>query len=283
MTFVHLSIFFFLVLFLFFINTPARLIESVSKKEIKEISSQIWQADKQRLSELDVSYIEKGPRLFTHVNEKQIKGTYRLLEALFDNYEYRIGIPEKSSPQKEREIDAFLNAILLTPPITILHDWLGSKGLADKNVTKFKKDLYKYWFAGYSRSGNANIKDSSGFEHVFLGEVNEKKKKVIGFHNWLFAYEQEKKGHFVHKNHTRTCPNDVISLNFEWMSYNKPITSISIRSSPQLELSLYTLCFLARHGNSCGVTLGNKDHSITTHIHRDKFTDFAVATAYIKC
>ena len=91
----------------------------------------------------------------------------------------------------------------------ILHQWLLSKGATTKyplfllifhlrykkglarNKTKeFKKDLMKYWFSPYSRSSESDVKDSSGFEHVFVGEIKQK-NKVTGFHNWLFAYRQE--------------------------------------------------------------------------------------------
>ena len=42
--------------------------------------------------------------------------------------------------------------------------------------------IIKFDFRGY---------DSSGFEHVFVGETRGK-QEVIGFHNWIQFYLQEK-------------------------------------------------------------------------------------------
>ena len=36
--------------------------------------------------------------------------------------------------------------------------------------------------------------DSSGFEHVFLGE--SKAGEVVGLHNWIRLYLEERKGDF---------------------------------------------------------------------------------------
>ena len=40
--------------------------------------------------------------------------------------------------------------------------------------------------------------DSSGFEHVFVGETRGD-KEVIGFHNWIQFYLQEKVGNVDYK------------------------------------------------------------------------------------
>lgn len=41
--------------------------------------------------------------------------------------------------------------------------------------------------------------DSSGFEHVFVGETRG--KEVIGFHNWIQFYLQEKAGNVDYKGY----------------------------------------------------------------------------------
>ena len=66
----------------------------------------------------------------------------------------------------------------------------------------FKDELYTWWFAKYSRSSGDAL-DSSGFEHVFLGEV--RKSEVTGFHNWVVAYEEEKEGDFEYRYTVEDC------------------------------------------------------------------------------
>lgn len=44
-------------------------------------------------------------------------------------------------------------------------------------------------------------KDSSGFEHVFVGE--SRAKEVIGFHNWIQFYLQEKIGSVDYQGYIR--------------------------------------------------------------------------------
>ena len=75
-------------------------------------------------------------------------------------------------------------------------------GLASSDATTFKSELRRYWFRRYSRSSGLAV-DSSGFEHVFVGEV--KNGKVSGFHNWIQFYDQEKKGNLQYGSLIRQC------------------------------------------------------------------------------
>ena len=57
--------------------------------------------------------------------------------------------------------------------------------------------LYDIWFDFYARSSSSShIVDSSGFEHVFVGE--KKSSTVTGFHNWVQMYLLERAGHLIY-------------------------------------------------------------------------------------
>ena len=60
----------------------------------------------------------------------------------------------------------------------------------------FKFELQKMWLYFYRRKA---YRDSSGFEHVLLGELQTKNgvTQVSGFHNWLQFYFEEKKNNLA--------------------------------------------------------------------------------------
>lgn len=53
--------------------------------------------------------------------------------------------------------------------------------------------------------------DSSGFEHVFVGETRGG-RTVIGFHNWIQLYLQEKLGHIDYKGYTVSANSPQVML-----------------------------------------------------------------------
>mmetsp|Transcript_7117 Transcript_7117/g.10633 ORF Transcript_7117/g.10633 Transcript_7117/m.10633 type:complete len:148 (+) Transcript_7117:78-521(+) len=93
--------------------------------------------------------------------------------------------------------------------------------------------------------------DSSGFEHVFSGEV--KNGKVSGFHNWIQFYLEERKGNVDYKGYIKPrgrvedVTNDddhVLTIQFDWNGIEKMVGTSFIGVSPEFEIALYTMCFL---------------------------------------
>ena len=57
----------------------------------------------------------------------------------------------------------------------------------------FRAVLEELWFNLYSRSSSSSVFDSSGFEHVMVGEMKGS-RDVSGFHSWIQFYREEKAG-----------------------------------------------------------------------------------------
>lgn len=245
--------------------------------EIRAISSQIWAADSNRITGSDVQYNVNGNKLFTYVNETRFTGTFARLIALLDNYTPETGIVETCGTPCREEEDAFLDDILQTRPIQLLHDWLSGQGLASSSTTVFKESLRQYWFMKYTRSKGPL--DSSGFEHVFLGEI--KNNAVSGSHNWVNFYFEEKQGDFIYGPYMSTCPAETVKFGFTWLGLKKPVSSALIRTSPEAEIALYTLCLLAKMGSKCPMQLGSESIPMTVW----DMTGYpkTIGTAYPNC
>jgi len=235
---------------------------AIPDEVIRVISNQIWEGDGNRIKGNDVQYNVNGNRLFTKVSEARLKEkTYASFIALFNKYHKEVGIKETCSAACVNERNAFLDAIMTTIPMRRLHFWLEGYGLAPLLVSDFKKKLEQYFFTPYSRSGGTL--DSSGFEHVFLGEI--KNKAVIGIHNWVRVYLEEKANNLKYLGHTNICPNEVLRFSFDWFGYRKKVSTMFIRTSPEVEVALYTLCLLTRPGTNCPIRLNGINQEITVH------------------
>jgi len=219
--------------------------------EIQEISDRIWQADRNRITGNDVQYNINGAKFFTYVNEARFTGTYRLLINLFPHYNPDLGVPENCGATCQNAQNAFLDGILSTEPMTILHGWLFQRGLAGSTTAAFRNELRQYFFMAYGRSSGAPL-ESSGFEHVFLGEIRRSPREVTGLHNWVKMYFAEKDGDLRYGPYARTCPNEVYAFGLNYLNAPKSVSSMFIRTSPEVEVALYTLCLLTRNG-SCPV------------------------------
>lgn len=64
---------------------------------------------------------------------------------------------------------------------------------------RLRDTLKLIWFTPYKRGGRHLA--SSGFEHVFVGEV--KNSKVSGFHNWLSFLKEEGEGDLDYKGYLK--------------------------------------------------------------------------------
>ncbi|KAK2862226.1 hypothetical protein Q5P01_001759 [Channa striata] len=205
--------------------------------------------------------------LFRYLDEKDLfsRPTYAALLALLDNYHRITGQAEDFNPQQLAEQETFIRETMSNTKLgRELFAFLYSKGLY-ASEEEFLQDLKMMWFGLYSRSNNKN--DSSGFEHVFAGEV--KGGKVSGFHNWIQFYLLEKKGQLNYYSHNFNGPwttyPDVLGMQFIWDGYFKQVGSSVIGSSPEFDFAIYSLCYITRPGKQCRLSLGGNQLIIQTY------------------
>lgn len=217
---------------------------------------------------------------FEYVNPNVFEyPTYKHFISLLDNYEPFAGDNETHSRVEIREMDDFLNACVRQPVMKYTFNWLVKKGILRNNATTkdFKKLLHGLWFNLYSRS--RGVQDSSGFEHVFVGEI--KNEKVVGLHNWIQIYHEEKKGSFDYKGFIKPRGSRggrrgidsygiemVQNISFEWLGYSKDSSTIFVGTSPEFELALYTISFYYE-GNKDIFNLGPYKVEITAYDYMD--------------
>jgi len=243
--------------------------------DLAKACSRLWELDINRLTpykEYEID-LQKGKKvyqsedfadrpLFKRVDEAAImqKPTFSRFFALLDNYIRAVGVAEVVDENEIYENKAFIQSCFQTPVMLYTHKYLVAKGKANPNLDKFASELYVLWFQLYRRVAN---NDSSGFEHVFIGE--EKNGEVMGMHNWIQLWNEERNGRLNYKgyilprdrsNAWQGDPNEdqLITLQFAWDGEVKPVSTSFIGTSPEFELSIYTLCFLAgQEKNQCKV------------------------------
>ncbi|XP_031709460.1 uridylate-specific endoribonuclease A [Anarrhichthys ocellatus] len=227
------------------------------------IEPQALVPDSQTSSKKDLS----SKPFFRYLNEEALfsRPTYAALLAVLDNYERMTGQTEDFSAQQLAEQEAFLKETISNTELgRELFAFLYTKGVY-ASEEEFIQDLKMMWFGLYSR--NNNKMDSSGFEHIFAGEI--KGGKVSGFHNWIQFYLLEKRGKMNYYSHSFNGPwtsyPDVIGMQFMWEGYFKQVGSAVIGCSPEFDFALYSLCYITRPGKQCRLSLGGKELIMQTY------------------
>ncbi|XP_065596579.1 uridylate-specific endoribonuclease isoform X2 [Cyrtonyx montezumae] len=273
--------------------------DAIGDEELLRVSEQLYGADHNKAQPNDITINpqhradpdetglqeDRSPKpLYAYVNEKLFsKPTYSSFIRLLDNYQRATGREEEETAEELREQDVFLQEVMKTELMRKLFAFLRSKNRYGSE-REFLWDLKEMWFGLYSRGDGE--RDSSGFEHVFSGEI--KKGKVSGFHNWIRFYLLEKQGLVNYFSHNFDGPwdtyPDVLGLQFSWDGFYKEVGSAFIGCSPEFEFGIYTLCFIARPGKACHLSLGGHSVSIQTYTwtkstygHGKKY----IATAYV--
>ncbi|XP_041975327.1 poly(U)-specific endoribonuclease homolog [Aricia agestis] len=194
--------------------------------------------------------------------------TIRPFAALFDNYHKNVIRPEFVTPNEETEQVTFINTILATGPIRTLMTFLANKGLTQLNEYNEQVELLKkIWFTKYARHWTGLCKCSCAFENIFMAEL--KSNEVLGLHSWLFFAKREmdnKANYLGYIDKLDLNGKGLILKQHSVLSETKdaPQITMFVGTSPELELALYTVCFMARPDRPCRVTAGNVPFTIQT-------------------
>jgi poly(U)-specific endoribonuclease len=237
---------------------------NVSSMDLNGAAQYLWNLDVNRLTprdDYDIN-VQHGKKpfqkedsatdpLFTRVDAAVWKRpTYQAFYQLLDNYISHTGQAETVSAAEKKEVQEFIAAIMETAPMQFCHKYCHAKKPSEVPASRadFVQLLQKVWFELYRRDGSL---DSSGFEHVFIGEV--KNGEVSGFHNWINFYLEEKKGDIDYRGYIKPRGNNeaqhgdddyLLTLQFAWKGVEKFVGTSFIGVSPEFEMALYTMCFL---------------------------------------
>mmetsp|Transcript_20258 Transcript_20258/g.29736 ORF Transcript_20258/g.29736 Transcript_20258/m.29736 type:complete len:412 (+) Transcript_20258:61-1296(+) len=238
--------------------------------------------------------------LIDYVNEKNKfweAATTKTFIALLDNYEREVGKVENITSEEKREMSDFLDALGKTEVIQFCLEFLKVHGKDARckklrNMADFQNLMFDLWLAPYRRKSN---NDSSGFEHVFVGE--EKDGKITGLHNWIQYYIEEQKGKIDYQGWSGKQDSDLsddvhlVTVKFAWADDDpdieiKPMSTMLCGSTVEFEMAILTMVFLT--GNQEGKTqmmLGNEKINVTcypTNKFNCKFGGPKIMSAYIE-
>lgn len=225
--------------------------------------AQLWHLDENRLIagldyELDVqdrseSRSDDAARrpFFARFDKAAFqKPTYRSFGRLLDNYIAETGVVERVSSAERAEEDDFLNSVIETPVAKFGFHWLRANNpdFEPSTLGEFVEELHNMWFKLYRRDA---ARDSSAFEHVFCGEIDD--GKVKGLHNYIQVFREERNERFDYhgylakrsRRHERDVDPDprhqLLTIRFEWLGHLKTASSMFVGTSPEFELMLYTM------------------------------------------
>lgn len=114
--------------------------------------------------------------------------TIQKVLSMYDNYKLDTREHEHINPAQREEESALIDTFLSTNVMSTAMRFLADKGFLRNNVADQKEVLMTIWFNSYPRSGH--MAGSSGFEHVFLSEL-QLGTEPSGLHSWIYFNAEE--------------------------------------------------------------------------------------------
>lgn len=253
---------------------------TATDEELAALSEQLFSKENTALTKhvrpnyqrqtLSSSTVDDAPEPFLSIDENQVYAisTIEKMRALFNNYELDTQVNEHVTAMEKKEENDFVDALLATGVMRTAMLFLQKKGVVTADPKTHHDLLKTIWFALYSR-GNGKI-GSSGFEHVFLNEISN--GTMIGLHNWVYLYEQEKAGVLDYQGYIKKMDlgnkGEIAKVRLTFNKLHKPSNSLFVATSPELEMALYTVCFQMRPDTECPLAINGKKFTVKTFTFR---------------
>ncbi|KAK6173058.1 hypothetical protein SNE40_016592 [Patella caerulea] len=260
--------------------------------DVTALMEDLWASDVDRFaeSEYELNYQSQtndndrvdraNSRLFTSLNEARFsRATYRTFILLLDNYNINVGQADDISATEWDEIENFLDEILATSVMQKAFTFLHTYGYVPKDPVEWRDILKEMWFNLYPRSSSKPVLDSSGFEHVLVGE--EKSTSIGGFHNWIQFYLEEKAGRLDYTGWVSQALPRTVGSQFKWNGKWKGLGSFLVGVSPEFDVAIYTVCAILKPNSVCSFTLDGRAVSIQSYNIGHK-SGIQLATAYVR-
>lgn len=251
-----------------------KLNAEVTDDELREFSEKLLEKDNNNAAKYVTLHLQsktssrstndEAPLPLMSIDSKAFNiPTIAKLSPLYDNYIVQSSMNEDYTNHEKNEENAFLNSIINTDVMMDAKKFLLEKGVINHN-DNFKNLLHDIWFNMYSREkGKVG---SSGFEHVFLGEI--KNNKVSGLHNWIYFDREERNNRANYLGYLKKIDlgdkGAILKYSFKFYNIHKPVGGMFIGTSPEFEMALYSVCFLLRADKICPLKLNGHRFVIRT-------------------
>lgn len=148
--------------------------------------------------------IDNAPRLLIPFVRSGLftESTFATLITLLDHYDVTEGVAEKplSDPVHGPAVEAFLDAILPTPPMLLALNHIKATWEPTLTDAQFRAKVKSFWFEPFTNNFGHVVPHCVGFEHVFVGESTRKASdgptddNIGGYHSWVKYYLDESAG-----------------------------------------------------------------------------------------
>lgn len=212
---------------------------------------------------LNITDIAKDPLFYVEPELLDYPSIY-IIRSLYDNYEQNASKKENRTLEKRMEENLLIDTFLNTNTMSTAMQWLSDNSFIDPDDFERKDTLRHIWFTQFDGT-------TSGFERIFVSEIYGG-TDILGVQDWIYFEYLENLQRINYMGYVDKLElgdgASLLKFNFEMNGIIRPNATMFVGTLPELEMSLYTICFYARPNNLCPISLGGTKFNIFTHSFR---------------